>query len=79
MDEIFRVKKTPVAVVPKALLDDSRLSLAAKGLWAYLEAHPELDAEGIEAEALARHGVGDVAEIQRCLEELLQAGYLEVR
>lgn len=80
MDEItFRVKKTPVAVVPKVLLDAPRLSLAAKGLWAYLEVHPELEAEGIEVEALVQVGVGEAAEIERCLNELLQAGYLEIR
>ena len=78
MDEIIRIaRRTTHVVVSKQVLDDPRLSLAAKGLWAYLEAHPELD--GFEAVVLARQGVGDIAEIQRCLEELIQAGYLEVR
>lgn len=78
MSETLRIAKreTHVAVLKRAL-DDPRLSLAAKGLWAYLEAHPDLD--GFEAEDLARREIGDVAEIRRCLDELIRAGYLETR
>ena len=76
-DENIRIAKNRAYVaVSRQALDDPRLSLAAKGLWAYLEAHPELD--GFEAKALTRQGVGDVAEIRRCLDELIQAGYLGV-
>jgi len=77
---IIRVeKKTTYVPVLKRAIDDPRLPLAAKGLWAYLEAHPELADAGIKADDLERRGVGDADEIQHCLEELIQAGYLEVR
>ncbi len=76
-DEIIRVvKREAMVAVPRQALDDRRLPLAAKGLWAYLAAHPELTAEGIEADDLARSGVGEADEIRRCLKALLQAGYL---
>ena len=76
-DEIIRVvKREAMVAVPRQALDDPRLSLAAKGLWAYLSAHPELTAEGFEADDLTRRGVGEADEIQRCLKALLQAGYL---
>ena len=62
------------AAVPNSLLEDSRVSWRAKGLWAYLHGRPD-DWEVREADLVARSSDGRQS-VRSALAELEEAGWL---
>ena len=75
MSEIIRIAKSTTQVaVSRQSLDAPRLSLATKE-----HGHTWKPIPNWTLKPRPWPGPGHVTEIKRCLDELIQAGYLEVR